>query len=90
LQIVAGEVAPIAKVRTRSKALRRLVELVAAQGDFNELCVVHADAAEAAQKVVEGLSTVYPRERLFICEAGATITTHLGLGAVGICGVLEE
>ena len=90
LQIATGEVAAIATVRTRRKALRRLAEFMPAQGAFKELCVAHADAAEAAQEVVERLSTVHPRERLLICQAGATVTTHLGLGAVGICGVLEE
>jgi DegV family protein with EDD domain len=90
LQIMTGEVTAIATVRTRGKALRHLVEFVAAQGAFKELCVAHADAAEAAQEVVEGLSTVHPSQRLLICQAGAAITTHLGLGAVGICGVLEK
>jgi DegV family protein with EDD domain len=90
LQIVTGEVTAIATVRTREKALRRLVELMAAQGAFRELCVAHADAAEAAQEIVERLSTVHPRERLLICQVGAAVTTHLGLGAVGICGVLEK
>jgi fatty acid-binding protein DegV len=88
LQIVTGEVAPVATVRTRGKALRHLAEFMAAQGVFKELCVAHADAAEAAQEVVESLSTVHPRKRLLICQAGAAVTTHLGLGAVGICGVL--
>jgi len=88
LQIRAGEVTPMATVRTRGKALQRLAEFMAAQGAFKELCVAHADAADAAQEVVERLSTVYPRERLLICQAGAAVTTHLGLGAVGICGVL--
>ena len=88
LQIATGQVTAIATVRTRGKALRRLAELIAAQGAFKELCVAHADAADAAQEVVERLSTVHPRERLLICQAGAAVTTHLGLGAVGICGVL--
>jgi DegV family protein with EDD domain len=88
LQIVTGEVRPIATVRTRGQALQRLAEFMAAQGAFKELCVVHADAAEAAQKVVGELSTVHPGERLLICQAGAAVTTHLGLGAVGVCGVL--
>ena len=90
LQIATGQVAAIATVRTRRKALRCLAESMAAQGAFRELCVAHADAADAAQEVVERLSTVYPRERLLICQAGATVTTHLGLGAVGICGVLVQ
>lgn len=88
LQIRAGEVTAITTVRTREKALRRLVEFTAAQGAFQELCVVHADAVEAAQEIVEGLSTVHPKERLLLCQAGAAVTTHLGLGAVGVCGVL--
>jgi DegV family protein with EDD domain len=88
LQIVTGEVTAIARVRTQGKALQRLVELVAAPGDFKKACVVHADAAEAAQEVVERLSIVHPRKHLFICQAGAAVTAHLGLGAVGICGML--
>ena len=88
LQIATGEVTAIATVRTRGKALRRLAELMAAQGAFKELCVAHADAADAAQEVVERLSTAHPRERLLICQTGAAVTTHLGLGAVGVCGVL--
>jgi DegV family protein with EDD domain len=90
LQIATGEVTAIATVRTRRKALRRLAELMADQGAFRELCVAHANATDAAQEVVERLSTVHPRERLLICQAGAAVTIHLGLGAVGICGVLEE
>ena len=90
LQIAIGEVTAIATVRTRRRALRRLAELMADQGAFRELCVAHANATDAAQEVIERLSTVHPRERLLICQAGAAVTTHLGLGAVGICGVLEE
>jgi fatty acid-binding protein DegV len=90
LQIVSGEVTASATVRTRRQALRRLAELMAAQGSFIELCVAHADAADAAQEVVERLSRVHPRERLLVCQAGAAVTTHLGLGAVGICGVLVQ
>jgi DegV family protein with EDD domain len=90
LQIATGEVAPVATVRTRGKALRRLADLMAAQGAFKELCVAHADAAEAAQEVAERLNTVHPSERLLICQVGAAVTTHLGLGAVGICGLLEK
>jgi DegV family protein with EDD domain len=90
LQIVSGEVTASATVRTRRQALRHLAELMAAQGSFIELCVAHADAADAAQEVVERLSRVHPRERLPICQAGAAVTTHLGLGAVGVCGVLEK
>jgi DegV family protein with EDD domain len=88
LQIVSGEVMASATVRTRRQALRHLAELMAAQGSFIELCVAHADAADAAQEVVERLSRVHPRERLLVCQAGAAVTTHLGLGAVGVCGVL--
>ena len=90
LQIATGEVTAIATVRTKRKALQRLAELMAAQGAFKELCVAHADAADAAKEVAERLSTVHPRERLLICQAGAAVTIHLGLGAVGVCGVLEE
>jgi hypothetical protein len=31
---------------------------------------------------------MHPGERILTCQAGAAVTTHLGLGAVGVCGVL--
>ncbi|MFB0545934.1 MAG: DegV family protein, partial [Anaerolineae bacterium] len=97
VQMWGGEASPIGNVRTKRLALEHLVDFVVAQGPFEEVSVPHTNAPDTAQQVAEMLvarmaafENTLPRERILICEAGASITTHLGLGAVGICGVLAE
>ncbi len=97
VQVLGGEVLPLCNVRTRRKALARLVEIVVAQGPFEEISVLHADDPEAGQEALELLNEAlaaagfaFDREGIFFGQSGAAITTHLGLGAVGICCVLAQ
>lgn len=90
VQVLHGEVLPIANVRTWSRALKHLAEHIIASGPSMELAVLNAANPESGAVLVELLADYFPRERMLIGEAGAAITTHLGLGAVGICCVLAE
>jgi DegV family protein with EDD domain len=97
VQVLDGEVSPICNVRTRRRALVRLVEIVAAQQPFEEMSVLHADAPDAGREVlallIEALNAAgspFDKERILFGQSGASITTHLGIGAVGICCVLAK
>lgn len=89
INVVDGVAAPLANVRTWPRALDRLVEYVSAKAPFLALAVLHAGALEAAESLADRLSTLHPRDRILVGEAGAAVTTHLGPGAVGICLVPE-
>lgn len=90
IQVLDGEALPLENVRTRQKALRRLVEIVGDLGPLEEVAVMHASAPATAQQLVEMLAPIYPSDRILIGQVGAILGTHAGPGAVGVACVLEK
>ncbi|HID86717.1 MAG TPA: DegV family protein [Anaerolineae bacterium] len=89
VQFLRGELLPVENVRTRRKALQRLVELAAEMAPFEEVAVPHTNAPEVAQEVREMLAAIHPVDRIPITEAGPVLGTHAGPGAVGIACVIR-
>jgi DegV family protein with EDD domain len=87
--IQSGQVLILGRVRTRARALSRLVEQVQGWGPLAELAVMHAGAEERARRLAEVLRGIAV-PRILVAPAGSAITAHLGLGAVGACGLLES
>jgi DegV family protein with EDD domain len=88
LTIRSGQVSILGRVRTRARALTRLVEQVQGWGPLAELAVMHAGAEKRARTLAEALRGMAV-PRILVAPAGSAITAHLGLGAVGACGLLE-
>jgi DegV family protein with EDD domain len=84
LSVKDGEVAPVERVRTMNGALRRLVELVVAQGPVERLGVIDADAASNAAQVERQLRERYPDLGVERGELGPVVGTHGGPGLVGV------
>jgi DegV family protein with EDD domain len=85
LQVNNGEIVPLEKVRTASKALARLVALtVEAAGEGPvDLAVQHLAAPERAAVVAGQLRERLPRAgQLHTSEVGAVVAAHLGPGMV--------
>jgi DegV family protein with EDD domain len=87
LSVRDGEVAPVERVRTMNGALRRLVDLIVAQGPVERLGVIDGDAATNAEEVVRQLRARYPEVTLDRGELGPVVGTHGGPGVVGV-GIL--
>jgi len=87
LTMRSGQVSILGRVRTRARALSRLVEQVQGWGPLAGLAVMHAGAEERARTLAEAFSGI-AGPRMLIAPAGAALTTHLGLGAVGVCGLM--
>ncbi|MBI4321340.1 MAG: DegV family protein [Chloroflexi bacterium] len=85
-----GEVWPSEKVRTRPKALRRLVEMTQEAGTVERLAVVHSNCPDEANELAEILGRGMPRERKIVTEIGPVLGTHVGPGAIGTCFVLAD
>ncbi|MGQ9626640.1 MAG: DegV family protein [Anaerolineae bacterium] len=97
VQVLDGEVSPVGRVRSKRQALEYMVDYIVSQGPFEEMAVLHANAPETAYQVLEILlhraraaGIPLERESILVSKSGASITTHLGLGAVGICCVLAK
>lgn len=83
IEVVDGQVEEGGKQRTRSKALKFLVDKVREYGDsVNDLAVLHADCSDVDQ-FVEMLRPHYTGE-IVVGEIGPVIGTHAGRGTIGV------
>ena len=85
-----GRIEPLERVRTASRAIARLEELVAeaAGDDTVSIAVHHLDAPARAQQVAEMLDNRLPKvDDIVTCEVGAVVGAHTGPGmlAVVVC-----
>lgn len=83
IEVVDGQVEQGGKQRTRSKALKFLVEKVREyEGQISDLAVLHADCSDVDQ-FVEMLRTVHSGE-IVVGEIGPVVGTHAGRGTIGV------
>lgn len=85
IEVRNGQVLPLENVRTRSKALERMGQIVSGMGDLEALAIVASDSVVADQitKVAEGFWHG-PIERFAL---GPVVGTHAGPGAGGIVAI---
>jgi DegV family protein with EDD domain len=87
LQLGNGRVEPLDKVRTHQKALERLKELIMTEcprAPEARLSVMHADAAEDAQRLRADLSAALGINDIPLYSVGPAITTHVGPGVLAV------
>ncbi|MEH6849584.1 MULTISPECIES: DegV family protein [Bacillus] len=78
---------PFEKIRTRKKALKRIVEIFdeqASKGIPMEAVVVHANREEEAKELERELKELYPHVEFRISYFGPVIGTHLGEGSLAL------
>ena len=88
ISIQEGQIRVTERVRTRSRALKRLVAMVRGWGPLAEVAVLHANAEGLARELAAMIEELAPYPEIMVEPAGLALTTHLGLGAVGVCAVL--
>lgn len=86
--IQGGHIEVVDRVRTRSRALMRLEALIRDWGVPAHALVLHTGAEKLAQELASSLQDLTPDGQMKVEPAGAALTTHLGLGAVGVCALL--
>jgi DegV family protein with EDD domain len=83
-------VEPVERVRTRQKAIERLLELVKELGPAKRLAVLHADAADDAARIARELRSLLPEgQEPVVSWIGPVIGTYAGPKAVGV-GVIPR
>ncbi|HLR08870.1 MAG TPA: DegV family protein [Bacillota bacterium] len=88
LHFVDKVIVPFEKVRTRKKALKRIMDMVEedlAQGKTLKVIFIHANREQGAIDLQNNLKAKYPDVETMISYFGPVIGTHLGEGAIGVC-----
>ena len=81
-----GEVVPVERLRTKPRAVQRLLKLMKEQAGAKPIHVnvMHANVPEEAEKLKSQVSSQFNCVELFISELSPVIGTHTGPGLVGI------
>lgn len=83
IEVLDGAVEPGPKQRTRTRAMRYLVERVAAEPAIDALAVLHGAAPDVDQ-LVAMIEPHFPRERIVIGDLGAVVGSHTGPRTIGV------
>jgi DegV family protein with EDD domain len=86
VELIAGQVKPVFKMRTRRQAIQKLAELALGLGPLERLAILHAHRLEDAQHLVEQLAQCAAQPPLLVEVCGA-VATHVGPNALGFAAV---
>ena len=84
LLMVDGEIKSIDRVRTRSRAIPRMVEFFEKDSPVEYVGVVHAQAADEAAQVAADLRRRLPDLEVPVGQIGCVLGTHVGPKALGL------
>lgn len=79
-------IVPFEKIRTKKRAMRRIVELLREEtnGDSYYAAIIHANREEEAKEWKAELEQEFPNIEFSLSYFGAVIGTHLGEGSMGL------
>ncbi|MDY0393244.1 DegV family protein [Virgibacillus halophilus] len=88
LHFVDKLIVPFEKIRTRKKAINRIMGMLkedAEQTQELRVVFIHANREEAAKELESAFKEEFPEVETTIGYFGPVIGTHLGEGAIGVC-----
>jgi DegV family protein with EDD domain len=84
LLVIDREIKPVDRVRTRSRAIPRMVEFFEKDLPVEYVGVVHAEAADEAEQVAADLRRRLPDLEVPVGQIGCVLGTHTGPKALGL------
>lgn len=84
LTVENGEVAPVSRPRTRGKAIQALVDWAAKLHDPDRMAVIWSTNQDELNRLLDGLSPLFPQDQIVVTKYGPVLGTHVGPGAMGI------
>lgn len=85
--VFMGEIGLVERARTQRRSLERLLALVQELGPLERATVLHTNAPDLASGFADELQRAYPDWKRSVEQAGVTIASHAGPGAVGVACV---
>ncbi len=84
LLVADREIKPVERVRTRSRAIPRMVDYFRGDLSVEHVAVMHAQARDEAEALAASLRTDLPGQEVAIGKIGCVLGTHTGPKALGI------
>jgi DegV family protein with EDD domain len=86
---IEGEMQPVERVRTATRAFERLVDHLQQRKDdgCDAFGVQHTNAHETAERLAERGRAIYGTDPVILSEIGPVIGTHTGPGLLGVAGL---
>lgn len=80
---------PVDRVRTRSRAIPRMVDYFEGDKPVEHVAVMHAQAPDEAQQIAVALRKDLPNHEVSVGQIGCVLGTHTGPKALGIVYIKE-
>ncbi len=93
LEVVDGRIEPLERVRTKKKAMDRLMDIVAERANGHKpvrIGVLHANNLEGAKDLIANLETRLSPVEAISSGVSPAIGTHVGPGTLGIAIMMGE
>jgi fatty acid kinase fatty acid binding subunit len=84
LLVVDREIKSVDRVRTRSRAIPRMIEFFKGDVPVEYAAVMHAQAPQEAEEIAAGLRKAFPDLEVPIGPIGCVLATHAGPKALGL------
>jgi DegV family protein with EDD domain len=78
------EIKPVDRVRTRSRAVERMVEFFKTELPVEHVAVMHAQAPDEAARIADRLRADLPGQEVIVGQIGCVLGTHTGPKALGV------
>ncbi len=88
LTVKNGEMSPLTRLRSRAAGMDYLYNFVAGFSRIEGLAVEHATTPDDADRLVERLGSLFPKERIYRSTISPVVGTYAGPGAMAV-SVLE-
>lgn len=88
IHLVDGKVAILDKVRTKQRAVTRILEEIASYKELEYIGIGNVNCPEEGQAIITKLKELYPSIQVLPAAIGSVLGAHLGSGMIGI--VLQE
>ena len=78
------------RLRTRNKAKKRLIELLEEAAPFEQLAILHSNAADRARALLGEIKPLLPNENILFEEITPVLGAHIGPGVIGFACVSKK
>ncbi len=79
-----GDLVALEKVRTRAKAVEKLVEFIIEFAKIERMVILHSDSTEDIPLLIEQINLALPNMNIEMAKYGPSLAAHIGPGALGV------